>query len=108
MSIENVDSKLTGESISSKYFLENLEIIFTDFFGGFFVCFCFFHFLGPYPWHMEVPRLGVELELELLVYTTATAMQDPSCVCDLHHSDSNAGSEPHLRPTPQLTAMPDT
>ena len=25
----------------------------------------------------------------------------------LHHSCSNAGSEPHLRPTPQLTAMPD-
>ena len=25
----------------------------------------------------------------------------------LHHNHSNAGSEPHLRPTPQLTAMPD-
>ena len=25
----------------------------------------------------------------------------------LHHSHSNAGSKPHLRPTPQLTAMPD-
>ena len=25
----------------------------------------------------------------------------------LHHSHSNAGSRPHLRPTPQLTAMPD-
>ena len=25
----------------------------------------------------------------------------------LHHSHSNAGSEPHLRPTPWLTAMPD-
>ena len=25
----------------------------------------------------------------------------------LHHSHSNAGSEPHLRPTPQLRAMPD-
>ena len=25
----------------------------------------------------------------------------------LHHSHSNAGSEPHLRPTPQLTATPD-
>ena len=35
---------------------------------------------------MEVPRLGVELELQLPVYTTATAMQDPSHVCDLHHS----------------------
>ena len=26
---------------------------------------------------------------------------------DLHHSHSNAGSEPHLQPTPQLTATPD-
>ena len=23
----------------------------------------FFVFLGPHPWHMEVPRLGAELEL---------------------------------------------
>ena len=22
-------------------------------------------FLGPHPWHMEVPKLGVELELQL-------------------------------------------
>ena len=26
---------------------------------------------------MEVPRLGVESELQLLAYTTAIAMQDP-------------------------------
>ena len=25
----------------------------------------FFVFLGPHLWHMEVPRLGVELELQL-------------------------------------------
>ena len=25
--------------------------------------FILFVFLEPYPWHMEVPRLGVELEL---------------------------------------------
>ena len=43
-------------------------------------------FLGVYPRHMEVSRLGVELELELPAYSTATAMQDPSCVCNLHHS----------------------
>ena len=34
---------------------------------------------------MEVPRLGVESELQLLAYATATAMPDPSRVCDLHH-----------------------
>lgn len=31
-------------------------------------------------------RKGVELELQLLVYTSATATQDLSPVCDLHHS----------------------
>ena len=31
---------------------------------------------------MEVPRLGVKSELQLLAYGTATAMQDPSY--DLH------------------------
>ena len=35
---------------------------------------------------MAVPRLGVQLELQLLAYTTATAMPEPSCVCDLHYS----------------------
>ena len=35
-----------------------------------------FIFLGPHPWHMEVPRVGVEWELQLLAYTTATAMPD--------------------------------
>ena len=35
---------------------------------------------------MEVPRLGVELELWLPVYTTAMAIQDPNHVCNLHRS----------------------
>ena len=35
---------------------------------------------------MEVPRLGVKLELQLLAYTTTTAMQDPSHICNLHSS----------------------
>ena len=35
---------------------------------------------------MEVPRLGVQSELQLLAYTTATTAQDLSCICDLHHS----------------------
>ena len=34
-------------------------------------------FLGLHQRHMEVPALGVELELQLLAYTTATAMPDP-------------------------------
>ena len=35
---------------------------------------------------MEVARLGVESELQLLAYARATATWDPSRVCDLHHS----------------------
>ena len=35
---------------------------------------------------MEVPWPGVKLELQLLVYTTATTTLDPSCICDLLHS----------------------
>ena len=35
---------------------------------------------------MEVSRLGVELELQLLTYATATAMPDLICICDLQHS----------------------
>ena len=35
---------------------------------------------------MEVPRLGVELELQLQAYTTAIARRDLSHVCDLYHS----------------------
>ena len=43
-------------------------------------------FLGPLPRHMEVPRLGVELELQPPAYARATATRDPSRVCNLHHS----------------------
>ena len=35
---------------------------------------------------MEVLGLGIKLELQLLAYTTATAMPDPSRICDLEHS----------------------
>ena len=46
----------------------------------------FFFFLGLHPWHMAVPRLGVESELQLPAYTTATTTWDPSCLFDPHHS----------------------
>ena len=35
---------------------------------------------------MEVSRLGVKSELQLPACTTAYATQDPSYICDLHHS----------------------
>ena len=35
---------------------------------------------------MEVPRQGVELELQPLAYTTVTTISDLSYICALHHS----------------------
>ena len=55
-----------------------------DFFLSFFLVFFFlvyFFSSGLYPQYMEVPRLGVELELQPPAYTTATAMPDPSVTC---------------------------
>ena len=52
----------------------------------------FFFFLGLHLRHIEVPWLGVKLELQLPTYTTATATRDLSCLCDLQT---------------QLMAMPD-
>ena len=40
----------------------------------FFVC-LFVYFLGLHARHMEVPRLGVELELQLLAYATGVALK---------------------------------
>ena len=52
----------------------------------FFFCFVFLSLslLGLHLWHMEVPKLGVEMELWPLAYTTATAARDPSRICNLH------------------------
>ena len=55
--------------------------------------FFFFAFLGQHSWHIEVPRLGVELQLQPSTYAIATATQDPNHPC--------------LQPTGQITAMLD-
>ena len=55
------------------------------FLSFFFFCFCFF-VLGPYLQYVEIPRLGVQSDLQLPAYTTATATRDLSCICHLHHS----------------------
>ena len=65
-------------------------------------------FLGLHPWLMEVPSLGVESELQLPAYATATETEtrDPSHVCNLHYSSrqywihyplirEGQGSNPH-------------
>ena len=48
-----------------------------------YICFCF---LGLHPWDMELPSLGVKLELQLPAYATARATMDLSHICSLHHS----------------------
>ena len=52
--------------------------------GGFFlVGWLVFFFKGwLHQWHIEVPRLGVQLELDLLAYDTTTATPDPRCITD--------------------------
>ena len=58
-------------------------------FFAFLFSFFFFSFLGPHPRRMDVSSLGVELELQLLAYTTATAIPDLSF---------------YLQPIPQLSS----
>ena len=43
-------------------------------------------FFRAHPQHMDVPRLGSKLELQLPGYTIATAIQDLSHIFDLHHN----------------------
>ena len=72
-----------------------------DYFS-FFLFFFFFGFLGPYLRHMEVPRLGVESDLQLPAYTTATEMPDPSLyVCNLYHSSWQC----HILNPPRIEPM---
>ena len=40
----------------------------------------FIYFLGLQAWHMDVPRLEIQSEVQLLAYTIATAMPDVSHV----------------------------
>ena len=57
-----------------------------------------FFFFKAKPVSYESSWTGVESELQLPAYITATAMPDPSHVCHLHHSSwqcGNAGSLIH-------------
>ena len=62
-----------------------------------------FAFLGPQPLHMEVPKLGVKLELQLPGYARATTMPDTRGICELHHS-----SRQRRIPNPLSEAMDQT
>ena len=57
--------------------------------------FFFFFFFWLHPGHLEVPRVGVKLELKLPAYTTATATPDPSHVCNYTTAHGSAGSLTH-------------
>ena len=46
----------------------------------------FFFFLGPQWQHMEVPRLGVQSELQRPAYARAIATRGLSLISDLYHS----------------------
>ena len=65
----------------------------------------FFFFLWPRLWHMELPRLGVESELQMLSHATATATPVLSRICDLSWSLWQAPSLTHW-PRPGIEPMP--
>ena len=69
-----------GNTVPKTWFIFNFIHLFTYLFI-YLIC-----FLGPHAEHMELPRLGIELELQPLASTTATATRDLSHVWDLHHS----------------------
>ena len=68
----------------------------------------FFCFLGPHLQPVEVPRLGVQSELQLPVYTTATATPDPSHVFDPHQCSQHHSSQQHWILNPLSQARDQT
>ena len=55
-----------------------------------YITFFFLLFLQLHQWHMEVPRVGVELELHLLAYITAIAtwIRAASVACTTPHGNA--------------------
>ena len=69
----------------------------------------FFFILWPHPWYVEVPRLGVESELQLPAFTTATAVSDPSHIGDLHCNLRQFGIlNPRNEARDWIRILPDT
>ena len=82
------------------------SFLFLSFFRFLFLFCC----LGTHPLHVEIPRLGVELELQLPAYATVTATPDPSHFCDLHHSSQqrwilNPLNEARVKPASSCTLV---
>ena len=59
--------------------------------------------------HGSSPASSSKLELQLQAYTTAWAMRDLSCVCDLHHSSQQCQiSDPQSEVKDQTHILMDT
>ena len=80
--------RASDEAVGLKFFWQHKGILHTQ----------FFFFWGSHLWHIDVSRPGVELELQLPAYATATATWDPSCICDLHCSCNDRASIHWTRP----------
>ena len=63
LSLERLDLNgfLIRAAAGQDLYIKDLYIYIKNSFYYLFI-FVFLPFLGPFPWHMEVPRLGVELE----------------------------------------------
>ena len=58
---------------------------------------------------MEVPRLGVESELQLPAYTTVMATSDPSRICDLRcRLQQRPNLNPPIKARDQTSIFMDT
>ena len=77
-------------------------------YSSFFFHFLFFSlvFLGLYWRHVEVPRLGVESDLQPPAYATATETPDLSRIYDLHHSSRQCWILNPLRRARRLNLQP--
>ena len=70
--------------------------------------FFFCLFLGPHPWHMEVPTRD-RIRPQLLAYATDTATWDPSQICELHHSSQQRQiSDPLSEARDRILILMDT
>ena len=83
-------SKLTPYSVSCTRGY-NVAILYFDFLKFYLFIYLFLSFFAPHLWHMEVPRIGVKLELQPPAYTIATA-RDLSHICGLITAHGNARS----------------
>ena len=84
--VQNLFKNIIGQLQLFLFFFIFYFLFFAFFFFFCFFFFFFFFFLGLHSQHIEVPRLGVESELQLPACATATAVQDLSSICDLLHS----------------------